>query len=192
MFLPSTPEPNMKSFMAPILNLKDTRISAPFFGPNVWTGILQPVTGGGIPSHCAFVEIKMTFKEGGAFDFHSTFERVRDSLLQAVENAEASGQELDPENVHLDQLPAYGEVSGTRMAPPQDGRGDPPLVAPTPIHASQAGHPSASARPADAVRPGDTATPEHFEPPNEPPPGYEEAQSSGIRDQLEESVRRRS
>ena len=178
--------------MAPIQNLKDTRISAPFFGPNVWTGILKPVTGGGVPAHCAFVEIKMTFKEGGAFDFHSTFERVRDSLLQAMESAEASGQDFDPEHVHLDQLPAYDEVSAGLSAGPLGGRADPASVAPAPIRAPPTGAAPASSRPAQSSRAGDTALPEQFEPPNEPPPGYEEAQSSGVRDRMEENVRRTS
>ena len=182
MYLPANPDPSLKSFMAPIQNLKDTRISAPFFGPNVWTGILKPVTGGGIPPQCAFVEIKMTFKEGGAFDFHSTFERVRDSLLQALETAEASGQAFDPEHVHLDELPAYNEVSG--------GRADPSSAAPAAARAPGAS--AAASRRAPSASPGDASTREHFEPPNEPPPGYEEAQSSGVRDRMEENVRRMS
>ena len=169
--------------MAPILNLQDTRISAPFFGPNVWTGILQPVTGGGIPPQHAFVEIKMTFKEGGAFDFHSTFERIRDSLLRAVETAQASGHELDMGNVHLDELPAYNEVGGTQaMAPGRSANAQAALP-------TQGGTQQAAL---SAPRPNNVSRPNSFSPPDEPPPGYEEAQSSGIRDRMEEGIRRTS
>ena len=186
----------MQSFMAPILNLQDTRISAPFFGPNVWTGILKPVMGGGIPAQHAFVEIKMTFKEGGAFDFHSTFERVRDSLLQAVENAQASGQELDPADVHLDELPAYNEVSGAGLPAAGTGAGAgaaaqaPGRTTAPPSRTTQDA--TAQGGSSDPAQGADRPTAGRFEQPNEPPPGYEEAQSSGVRDRMEESIRRTS
>jgi hypothetical protein len=89
--LPANPTPQLQSFSAPLLNLHDTHVSAPFFGPNVWTAALQPVAGGGIPANHAFVELKMVFKEGGAFDFHSQFERIKERLQQAVDNARESG-----------------------------------------------------------------------------------------------------
>ncbi|MCJ1230853.1 hypothetical protein MMC12_007527, partial [Toensbergia leucococca] len=114
-YLPSTPTPQLQSFSAPIFNLQDTHVSAPYFGPNVWIAILQPVLGGGIPPHHAFVELKMTFKEGGAFDFYSTYERIKETLSQAFEVARESGQvagntnqvpAIDISTVHLEQLPA--------------------------------------------------------------------------------------
>ena len=174
-YLPTNPDPQLQSFMAPILHLQDTRISAPFFGPNVWQGLLKPVTGGGVPAQHPFVELKMTFREGGAFDFHSTFERIRDSLLQAVEQAHANGQEFNPANVHLDELPAYTEGAPQTGPPPQQPRSGAPSQ-------SLAPEPPPVARPSSGG----------FQPPNEPPPGYEEAQSSGVRDQMEESIRRTS
>lgn len=185
MYLPTDPQPNLQSFTAPILNLQDTRISAPFFGPNVWSGVLKPVTGGGIPAQHAFVEIKMVFKEGGAFDFHSTYERIRDSLIHAMENARDSGSEMDPSNVHLDQLPAYDETGSTQSAMPQARRDDSPLIAPTPRRPGQERTTRGQAAGGLA-----TSTPQQFEPPSEPPPGYEEAQSAGVENSLEESMRR--
>jgi hypothetical protein len=55
----------------------------------VWTALVQPVAGGGIPPSLPAVQLKMSFKEGGAFDFHSNFERIKERLQQAVETSQA-------------------------------------------------------------------------------------------------------
>ncbi|KAF2675189.1 hypothetical protein BT63DRAFT_30749 [Microthyrium microscopicum] len=114
-YLPATPNDRLQSFACPILNLHDTHVEAPWFGANIWTALVQPVPGGGIPAHLPALELKMTFKDGGAFDLHSTFERIKERLLQAVDVAQmASGGEqgVDMGNVNLDELPAY-EASPT-------------------------------------------------------------------------------
>ncbi|MCJ1416587.1 hypothetical protein MMC32_002925 [Xylographa parallela] len=193
-YLPAASTPQLQSFSAPILNLQDTHVSAPFFGPNVWTGILQPVTGGGIPPHHAFVEIKMTFKDGGAFDFHSSFERIKETLSQALESARESGrvpgqgQGVDLSGVHLDQLPAYEDIGSTAIAHPTTVIQQPVPITPPRTHQS---------RPANNGQPqtlgtstGGPTTVQPFQPPNEPPPGYEEAQQGSVVDHLEESIRR--
>ena len=87
-----SPTPALTSFSAPILNLHDTRVSAPFFGPNVWNAAVQPVPGGGIPPTHSVVELKMTFKDGGAYDFHQKFLEIRERLQQVVAVARESGQ----------------------------------------------------------------------------------------------------
>lgn len=66
-YLPAHPTPQFQSFSAPLLNLQDSTVSAPFFGPNVWTALVQPVSGGGIPPSILAVQLKMTFKDGGGF-----------------------------------------------------------------------------------------------------------------------------
>jgi hypothetical protein len=59
--------------------------------------------------------MKLVFKDGGAFDFHSTFERVKERALQAREAGSAE--------VHLEDLPAY-EDSGPPPPPlPVGGEG---------------------------------------------------------------------
>lgn len=184
------------------MNLQDAHVHAPFFGANVWTGILQPVTGGGIPPHHAFVEIKMTFKEGGAFDFHSTYERIKESLSQAIELARESGQVtgnagqmagVDLSTVHMDQLPAYEDIGASRSVPPVR------LAQPIPIAAPAAGPPlmrdSAVLLPSDEERNAKSSSDQppssdRTEVPTEPPPGYDEAQRSSVVDNLEESIRR--
>ncbi|KAF2089393.1 hypothetical protein K490DRAFT_37226 [Saccharata proteae CBS 121410] len=193
-YLPSTPTPQLQSFAAPILNLHDTHVTAPFFGPNVWAAVVQPVPGGNIPPQHTALELKMTFKDGGAFDFHTAFERIKERLQQAVEVAHISGdgQEtgdgrgagalagVDLENVHLDELPAY--EAGPGPAPPID--------------------PSSAAHPRDrdsglgmsgeegAPKPSPGRGP--FEPPVEPPPGYEEVQRESVNVELERRLRRES
>jgi len=133
-YLPDKGTDRLQSFAAPILNLHDSHVTAPFFGPNVWTALLQPVQGGGIPvPSTGVVEIKLTFKEGGAFDFHTHYERVRERLQQAVEVSRIDGDgagasraamnNVDVTNVNLEELPAYQEQSdgpllSPVMAPP--------------------------------------------------------------------------
>lgn len=180
----------------------------------------------------------MTFKDGGAFDFHSSFEHVKETLSHAVEIARESGHlsgggvggvgsvGLDLEAVHLEQLPAYEEATPTTTG----GMSIPATTAPRPVPASSSSSnhvrrppptrttaelASAPARPAGAgVRglqgpdaqarlPGGIAGTQGSAPagagvrtrtappapePDEPPPGYEEAQQSALVRGLEASA----
>lgn len=145
-YLPDKATPTLQSFAAPILNLHDSHVTAPFFGPNAWTALLQPVRDGGIPVPSGgVVELKLTFKDGGAFDFHTAYERVRERLLQAVEVQGMDGGQQQPRGgdvvgADLEDLPVYSEVS------------DQPLVSPV-------------ARPVAVEAPAEA--------PSEPPPAYE-------------------
>lgn len=209
-YLPAVSTPQLQSFAAPLLNVHDSHVSAPFFGPNVWSAILQPVPGGGIPATHAAVDVKMVFKEGGAFDFHSNFERIKERLQQAVETARESGfmtgdgsessagrgggalSAINLDAVHLEQLPAY-EESG-RVAPV--------------THQTSSNQPSSSAQ-HSALRDSGVVLPQHegtrpkptsnqdsseetFEPPTEPPPGYDEVQQQSVANELESQLRRAS
>ena len=187
-YIPDKPTERLKSFGSPILNLHDSHVTAPFFGPNVWTALLQPVRGGGIPvPNTGLVEVKMTFKEGGAFDFHTHYERIRERLQQAVEVARVDGDAaggsrtamngIDMANVNLDDLPAYQEQS------------DGPLLPPTATAMGLAGphgHPGLRQRNAgaddDRYRAQPKSSEQNFNPPSEPPPGYDETQLAGLQD----------
>lgn len=73
---------------------------------------MQPVSGGGLPPVASAIELKLVFKDGGAFDFYTIFERVKERFLQALENARASGRVAEGGTmgaVHLEDLPAYEE-----------------------------------------------------------------------------------
>lgn len=152
-----------------MLNVRDSHVSAPFFGPNVWTALVQPVSGGGISANLPAVQIKVTFKEGGAFDFHTNFERIRERLEQAVENTGEGTQGLrgvDMAAVHLEELPAY---EGPGNANQDTATDDTPAVPQNNQRASVMG-------------------PE----PMEPPPGYEEVQQQSVAHELEERLRQTS
>ncbi|KAI4187931.1 MAG: hypothetical protein LQ348_003994 [Seirophora lacunosa] len=187
-YLPSAPTAQLQSFSAPILNLQDTHVEAPFFGANSWTGILKPVSGGNIPAHHAYVKLSMTFKDGGAFDFATIYERIKETAAQAVDVARENGRSeaADLSDINLEQLPAYEEVGNTMSAP-----NPPPLQQPTPISAPTAQAPlreSGVVFPPDDERnqkPPVTAVQQQYPPPNEPPPGYEEVQQRSIADSLE-------
>lgn len=117
------------------------------------------------------VQIKVTFKEGGAFDFHTNFERIKERLEQAVENTGEGARGLrgvDLSAVHLEELPAYEGPGNTS----------------TNININ----PSDSAVQPQNNRRISTMGPE----PVEPPPCYEEVQSQSVADELEERVRRAS
>ncbi|KAF1911130.1 WW-domain ligand protein-domain-containing protein [Ampelomyces quisqualis] len=194
-YLPVSPTPALQSFAVPILNIADSRVTAPWFGANKWEALVQPVLGGGIPSQHAELDMVMEFKEGGAFDFASIFERLKERLRQAVDVARESGADtaeggVNMNNVHLDDLPAYEDsrrdtrVPDSLPSPPLDNRrsnaagtGPPAIAAPQPTSLQ---HSSPMASP-QAV---------NFQPPLEPPPDYEEAQRESVVEELERQARR--
>lgn len=177
-YLPTKPTPEFQSFSAPLLNLHDSHMTMPWFGPNAWQAAVQPVAGGNLPSNNAAIELKLTFSEGGAPDFHSNFERIKERLQQAVEAARDRGVTLNAagfiggvnmESVHLDQLPTYEGSRNDRVAPapielPREAVAE--IAVPTPV------------RPA-------TQTQASFIPPPEAPPGYEETQQRSLQEELD-------
>ena len=183
-YLPEKATSALQSFSAPLLNLHDTHLTVPWFGPNSWQAILQPVPGGNIPPTQAAIELKLTFKEGGAPDFHSNFERIKERLQQVVATARESnhpGQRQDGflgsvnlGNVHLDQLPSYQDSGRDMMAPNQStGSGN---VADS--------HEGTSPEIMTEPRRSGSPAPTH-QSPSDAPPGYEETQQQSIQEELE-------
>ncbi|KAL8782360.1 MAG: hypothetical protein Q9213_005438 [Squamulea squamosa] len=187
----------MQSFSAPILNLQDTHVDAPFFGANSWTGVLKPVTGGGIPPHHAYIKLSMTFKDGGAFDFATTYEQLKETITQAVEVARESGRQQsasDFSDINLEQLPAYEDIGNTTAV---SAAPNPPIQQPTPITPTAAPNYTpqresestlSSAQDDEMSSRGSEQQP----PPDEPPPGYEEAQqqsTNSVVENLERNLR---
>lgn len=141
----------------------------------------------------------MEFKEGGAFDFATTFERLRDRLRQAVdvarENGMTTGDGVDSgdgrgagalsgvnlNSVHLEDLPAYEESRQHQRLP--DPLPSPPI--------GGGGRDADPSSPATATRSSPVSSPqeEAFQPPSEPPPGYEEVQRGSVADELERRLR---
>jgi hypothetical protein len=179
-YLPTTPTPELQSFSSPILNLRDTFVRAPFFGANYWVAQVKPVSGGGIPPTTSAVELRLTFREGGAFDFHSTFEQIKERLYQAYQVARESGQtgtgsaEVNLANVHLEQLPAYEAAREVEEE-------EPTILSPVPRRPSELRSPMTN----EPVAP----SPGGFTAPDEPPPGYEEAQAQAVSVDLDARLR---
>lgn len=186
-YLPIASTPRFQSLSAPILNLQDTHVTAPFFGANVFVGILKPVPGGNIPAQHAFVDIKMTFKEGGAFDFSATYDRIKERMDQTVSLARESGSaapgmgsEGGLPQADLEQLPAYTEAGAPAQETIQQPTASTPQAPPdAPVLPSTE---DSHVKPEPAQ--------EQYLPPTEPPPGYEETQAATVARDLEENIRR--
>ena len=177
-YLPDKTSTKLQSFAAPITNLHDSHVTAPFFGPNVWTALLQPVPGGGIPvPGTGVVELKLTFKEGGAFDFHTQFERVKERLQHALEMERMrgdAGPAPDPNlnNVNLEDLPAYEEESSGPLMSPTAAA----VAAVTPARVVPVVPQRDSGVAVEDERPLPKPTDSAFSPPDEAPPAYEDSQ----------------
>ncbi|KAF2728046.1 hypothetical protein EJ04DRAFT_406112, partial [Polyplosphaeria fusca] len=201
-YLPVTSTQDFQSFAVPILNVTDSRVTAPWFGPNKWEALLQPVYGGGIPAHHDQLEFHMEFKEGGAFDFASTFERLKERLKQAVDVARESGLAtgdgadlgggrgagplagVNLASVHLDDLPNYEESRQHHILRSSD-----PVPVPVPNSPGADSAVDASS-PTTVNKSSPLPSPrQEFQPPSEPPPDYEQVQHRSIADELERRVR---
>ena len=126
------------------------------------------------------MELKLTFKDGGAFDFHSNYERIRERLQQAVAvsriDGDGSGSSrtamngVDVSNVNLDELPAYQEQS------------DRPLVAPIAPAVPVQQAPQSQR---DSGIGAESGQPQPKPTPDEPPPNYEDVQMESLNEQAE-------
>lgn len=170
---------DFKSFSAPLLNLHDSHITVPWFGPNAWQALVQPIPGGNLPLASTGIELKLTFKEGGAPDFHSNFERIKERLHQAVEASNLGRRPdgflngVNMDSVHLDQLPTY-EASGQDRVAPED------IITAPSVGNMPSNTEIAPSSLTTAQGRSDTAAP-----PLDAPPGYEEAQQRSVEQELE-------
>ena len=182
-YLPTPPSKDLQSFSAPLLNLHDTHVVLPWFGANSWQAVLQPVPGGNIPAGHVKIEVRLTFNEGGATEFHSNFERIKERLQQVVESARAGGfgsggaplSGVNLDSVHLDQLPTY-EASGQDPIAPAAREHQQARPAAMPRRTD-----SGSIQPPEGPPPGRSAP----EAPREAPPGYEETQQQSLQAEFE-------
>lgn len=154
----------------------------------MWTALVQPVRRGGIPASLSVARLKLTFKDGGAYDFAAKFEMIKERLHAVWEThrenrrgqSHTSGLGLDYATVHLEDLPAYEESSGSAVG-----------AASWRISAlATAGESSAagglSARPGGDLPEQPNRAPSSLQPPTEPPPGYEAVQVQRVEEELEE------
>ena len=194
-YIPASPTGSFKSFSASLLNLHDSHIIVPWFGPNAWEALVQPVAGGNIPND-HHVELKFTFKDGGAPDFHSQFERIKERLQQAVETAREvnvgtrqtgglGGVNMD--TVHLDELPSYENSGHDRMAPSARDVAPPTEPASLPARREPAAE-NLMDEPIPEVAEERQAWAQEQNPhsnrPSDAPPGYEETQQQSLEEEL--------
>ena len=130
----------------------------------------------------------MTFKEGGAFDFSATYDRIKERMDQTVSLARESGSSAPGmgsggglPQADLEQLPAYTEAG----APAQEAVPQPTVSTPQEAPAAAPVLPSTED---PHVKPEPAQ--EQYLPPTEPPPGYEETQAATVARDLEENIRR--
>jgi WW domain-binding protein 2 len=133
----------------------------------------------------------MIFREGGAFDYHIIFEQIKERLHHAISIARDEGRNIgsvgvlgsvDLASVHLEQLPAY--------EPPPRAPGGEPAEERDPVSPVQpAGRDSGVAGLRGQSKPEEDVSTPPIEPPNEPPPGYEEAQAQAVGIDLDQRLR---
>lgn len=159
--LQPTQEPKFESFSAPILKFQDSTTSSSMLWGWVWKSDCIPVSGGGIPPDLPRIEVKFTFSDGGMTDFNEAYIRLRERLFQYQEMRRELGPGAD---IPDEQLPAY-EAQGASQA---------------------AATPSATLSVPRNNRSESSAS---RRAPDEPPPGYEEAQAQQISMRLEDHIR---
>ncbi|KAI5362164.1 Putative WW domain-binding protein [Septoria linicola] len=202
-YLPEKPTAEFKNFACPILNLHDSHVTMPWFGANGWQALVQPVAGGGIPTlSTGVLEMNLKFNDNGAFDFHTHYEKMRERLQQAVETQRANGATsaarsamnggVDVSTVPLEDLPAYSEESdGPLIAPTAAGIAQSPLMQQQ--SNSRAGDTNSGSHGQHVANGASHSPSSAFSPPDEPPPGYDEAQMATLHEEAEwaaESTRR--
>jgi hypothetical protein len=119
----------------------------------------------------------LTFREGGAFDFHSTFEQIKERLHQAYEVARESGRQ-NVVDVDLEQLPAYEPA---REVESEDE--GPRILSPIPTR------PQGRDSDGEELQNATETSPPNFTAPDDPPPGYEEAQAQAVGIDLDQRLR---
>jgi len=154
-------------------------VAPPLFGPNAWKAIVQPVANGGLGGGGGGgggggVELKLVFKDGGASDFSTIFERLKEKVLNARETG------VGAEAMHLDELPTY-----------EDARSGQPSSSATATATAGAPPPPTAAAPVIVLEPPEITTAQadaDHRTPNGPPPGYEEAQRESVAEELERQI----
>ncbi|KAF4556582.1 Hypothetical protein D9617_1g084600 [Elsinoe fawcettii] len=190
-YLPSSTTPQLQSFASPLLNLQDSHVSAPWIGPNVWSALVRPVHGGNLPDQP--LEVKVTFKDGGAYDFQTRYERVRERVVQAVDMARERGQGLNNEGVEQGRGRGPGVMEGVEVVLEdlpryEEARQVPGAHVPVPAAGVQPVGDLAEAAQANGTTSAGNNTgvqsrdEQIFTPPDEPPPGYDQVQQEAIED----------
>lgn len=156
------PTATFQSFSAFILDTYDPQTQAggwTGFGAWRWKVEARPRPGGGIPADIPRVEALIIFNNGGVSQFHSKYSVMYERLLHARDVMRETGARV---TVHDDDLPAYTPAAADASVSTPSVPVQPP---PTP---------------AETVASQPQMTPD------EPPPGYDEAQAQAVEQQFDE------
>lgn len=145
------------------------------------------------------MQAKLTFQEGGAFDFSSIYERIKESASQAADIARESGRVLQEGEIDLEQLPAYEEAASSTSAvsapalatvTASAGTSTGSVQRPMPIHPNGVPGSSTATNGGDsrAAKPDPTRD-QPIPPPDGPPPGYDEVPNNSVVNGLENRVK---
>ena len=95
--------------------------SVAWFSANAFIGTLTPVPNGGIPH---YAELKLTFKEGGAFEFYNTYTALLDRLHDGEDGAPVDHLEDLP--VYSNEAPSSGRTTAEQLQEEHDPPSGPP------------------------------------------------------------------
>ncbi|CAG8589021.1 4142_t:CDS:2 [Paraglomus brasilianum] len=97
---------HFKSLSIPLMNLREGKLQQPWFGANYYQALVHPVEGGGMPCPGG---LKITFKEGGGFEFSTIFNEVKNRLYESEGHA-------PPDTI--EPLPLYTPRAESQSADP--------------------------------------------------------------------------
>ncbi|KAI0133592.1 hypothetical protein BJ170DRAFT_678534 [Xylariales sp. AK1849] len=167
LFLPSRPTEQLKSFSTIILKTENSHVGANWggFGANYWDAEVKTEPDGNIPPDFPRITMRLTFNDGGHSDWALRYEEIRGRLLNAAQIARETGNTRILNTVHDEQLPEYS---------PREGGSRQSQIEATQTQIEQRAE--SAARERDGTQPL----------PDEPPPGYDEAQAQAIAMQFDE------
>jgi WW domain-binding protein 2 len=167
-YLPARPTDDFKSFSAKILGCQDTRTGSSWFGPWYWEASVRPVPDGNIPPEISRVKIKLVFNDGGFDKFQVKFVEINGRLHHAAQLAQETGQTHLLQTVHDEQLPEYT---------------GPAVESSAEVMATRTTEVTQQANEASQREEANQPVPE------EPPPGYDEAQAQAVNMRFDERAR---
>lgn len=128
---------------------------------------MKPVADGNIPADYVRITMKMVFYDGGYNDWAIKYENIKERLEEVAQIARETGSTNILNTVHDEQLPEYSAREGQ----------DQPQTESSQVQVELRADQAAQEREAN----------QHL--PDEPPPGYDEAQAQAVAMRFDERAR---
>lgn len=196
-YLPSKPTLEFQSFTVNIDRVSHNHARAPWFGSNSWHAKLNrwqrwdsvrpSIPKWTVPEHILQLDVRMDFRDGGAFDFHTNSERLREMVHrrgEALLNSVSIGAEIgamDGDPADYEDLPAYDDpglplIDAPRNLPQMENTG--PLTSVSADRTSNVEE--ASQAHVNRARERGSASVNEAQFSAEPPPGYDQVQQAAV------------